>query len=158
MSKEITEKILNDLKSTSSDDYRKLHKQAKCRSKNMNIEFVEVCTIKELKQQSLYHLKQSKKLDRKFHAEFSRQEKHRAETCKEGTATIRLGKFAFDYFSSVCEENQNYEHLSTLRPSTEVLIWNTEFNTDNPFYNKYFASWWYKKNWKLLVKLYMVTK
>ena len=158
MNKEILERIINNFQHMSNEDYMKLHKQAKNRSENMNIEFVEVCTVKEIKQQSLYFLKQSKKLDRKFHAEFSRQEKHRAETCKEGAATIRLGKFAFDYFSSVCAENQNYEHLSTLRPSTNVLIWNTEFNTEKPFYNKYFASWWYKKNWKLLAKLYLVTK
>lgn len=120
----------------------------------MFISFVDSSTVKEIKLQAEWHAKQSKKLMRIFRAEFSKQERHRAENCTAGKATALLTNYALEYFHSVDESNQTFEHMSVLRPSTQTLIFNTEFNTDKPYYNKYFASWWYKKNWINLVRAF----
>lgn len=122
----------------------------------MFISFVDSTTVKEIKTQAEWHEKQSKKLMRTFYAEFSRQEKHRAETCKPGKATKMLSDIAFDYLGLEASSVKTIDMLKMNRPSTKTLLKNTSslFYTDRPYYNKYFASWWYKNNWSKIVEIY----
>ena len=123
----------------------------------MHIDFVDSTTVKEIKLQSEWYAKQSKKLMRIFRAEFSKQERHRAETCTAGKATKLLSSFAFNYLSLSVNDDREESILISIRPSTETLLKNSGslFSSDKPYYNKYFASWWYKKNWETLVKIYL---
>jgi len=122
----------------------------------MYIDFVDSSTVKEFKVQADWYLKQSKKAIRTFYTEFSRQEKHRAETCKSGKATRILSDIAFDYLALSINDDRDIDTLKKIRPSTETLLKNTGsmFKTDKPFYNKYFASWWYKINWSKIVDIW----
>jgi len=105
---------------------------------------------------TLYKKQAIKSLNRSL-AIFSMEEKRRAETCKEGLATQELINLAFRYFNnSYLKDYRKSEYIDMLikaRPSTYLLTRPTKlFNSTNrPYFNKYFASWWYKKNWKDIV-------
>jgi len=124
----------------------------------MNITLINSTTTNELLTQAAWHRKQAQKLERKFEAEFARAEKHRANTCKDGTATYLLKQCADEYLSKFDRTKLvDINYYLIYRPSTETLLMNwtdstaLEFFTDKPFYNKYFASQWYKNNWEKIV-------
>lgn len=111
-------------------------------------------TIKELKTMADWHRKQSEKLSRMFKSEFSRSEKDRVENLKEGKASVTLRVIALSFLS-----NHPYtlscgrDYLVKNQPCLETLLGEIEhpFCTLKPYYNKYFAHWYYKKNWESIV-------
>jgi hypothetical protein len=106
------------------------------------IEFVEQSTIKEIKTQAEYCLKQYKKLMKLFYTEFSKQERHRANTCKEGTATKMLSELVFEYLQKPDNDLRTIEELITIRPSTKTLLkghYGAAFKTSKPLFSSEFA-------------------
>ncbi len=121
-------------------------------------------TSKEMITISLWHEKQAEKFERKARALFSQEEKKRANSCKDGPATTELKNIAYSYLLKYFEDNESVtmdyinELKTTSRPCTETLFFksatfeqNVLFNSDEPYWNMYFASWWFKKNWANLV-------
>jgi len=123
----------------------------------MTIDFVDVTTLKQLKLDAEWNLKQYKKKMKIFRTEFSHQERIRVDTCKEGTTTKLLKTYAFMYFDAIEKQYKTFEHLSVNRPSTRKLVGEEMYESMVPYFNRYFASWFYKKNWKSLVTDYLST-
>lgn len=120
-------------------------------------------TSKEMITIALWHEKQAEKFERKAKALFSQEEKKRANLCKDGPATTELKNIAYTFLMKYINEpyifRYQLNHLKDIsRPSTETLFFksatfeqNILFDSDEPYWNKFFASWWYKKNWSKLV-------
>ena len=123
----------------------------------MTIDFVDVTTLKQVKLDAEWNLKQYKKKMKIFCTEFSHQERLRVDSCKEGKTTVLLRVKAFMYFDAIEKQYKTFEHLSVNRPSTRKLIGEEMYNSMVPYFNRYFASWFYKKNWNSLVTDYLST-
>lgn len=120
-------------------------------------------TSKEMITISLWHEKQAEKFERKARALFSQEEKKRANLCKDGPATVELKNIAYTFLMKYINEPYIFRHHLDLlkegaRPSTETIFFksatfeqNILFGSDEPYWNMFFASWWYKKNWSKLV-------
>ena len=121
-------------------------------------------TSKEMITISLWHEKQAEKSENRAKALFSQEEKKRANSCKDGPATTELKNIAYSYLLKHFEDDESVtveyinELKTTNRPCTETLFFksatfeqNVLFNSGEPYWNMYFASWWFKKNWANLV-------
>lgn len=121
-------------------------------------------TSKEMITIALWHEKQAEKSEKSAIALFSQEERARAETCRDGPATTELKNIAYSYLLKHFEDDESVtidyinELKTTGRPCTETLFFksatfeqNVLFNSFEPYWNMYFASWWFKKNWPSMV-------
>ncbi len=117
-------------------------------------------TLKEIKQMRLdseWILKQSKKTYQRYLAKFSEMERSRASTCKEGKATSCLESMLVAYFAKHPCQDKEYHKVNKPCVDTLMKLYGNYLFTgvERSYFNKYFASQWLRENYlKVLNKVF----
>jgi hypothetical protein len=121
-------------------------------------------SIQKIRVNAEKHNKEFKKQLNKFRSSFSSEERRKAKNCKEGRATIFLRELALAYLNATYGKyNEKYlDFYIKNRPSTLNILFSTYesikniYDSNKSYYNKYFASEWYKLNWHNIIEEWKV--